>query len=923
MPPPQGKFPRSSFGNVNGNSHSALLDKAKMNARRSTPDSEVLASSDDEQDNRIQTQAAPLPNPSKPARRSSWLNEIQPGPQRKPSFANPTFSPVSPHPTTPSGDQNPWATGVAPHGASNIGRGSSGSASYPWGNGIWNHDTRKDPPSRLSEVLSAHPVGENLNPSSRHSDDPLAGSSYTRRPSAETALPFAIPLHPTPKTYRSQSYSVGQMEAESTSGAPAGAQGMHLPGRMRAGQQQPGLQHRPSRPSLLNEVPHDGTALGRLREVEDDEESPNGSLEDSQLSSDHARNIARENEQLAWQNALLRQQVAATQAERLQTRNRAATINFSNGANDASGGAENSTDRSEYAIDEADDLSELQDYRNRGLLGRRFSEYGANVEPRYPSPGFLDNRKLESIKKAHWSTSLDFGGLAEIPQSRRHSFADVPTRHPSVGSIGETPNSLLGNDLGPALEGRHEVGQARLNRGDSSEYALFRSRKVHAEVALEQQHLHNRKFAASYFSGMTALRNADQSSLTSPPTSIQDAFTMQNYGNAASTNSRDMYGIQQHPGLSQPRQNQLLYVVTFKCCRADVFYIQEGTGLHVKPGDLVIVEADRGTDLGTVAHENVTWAKAKECKEFYAEEHYKWLMMFSRQGQAVNPNGMHNVSNGVQGSASGGMGPPQPGQHGMQDPPSGELKPKMIKRLAQNHEIQTLRDKEGNEAKAKRVCQQKVVEHRLNMEILDAEFQMDWKKLTFYYFADSYINFNSLVTDLFKVYKTRIWMSAINPASFATPSAGLQPPSGIGPGALGFGRENGFEQRQQESPAYGGLGPYRNFGLGQATELNRDTGSPMESGPQQSNQGYQQSMRAPARTNNERPQDIIQNMRQYGSPFPNSFSPFATSGAPASSSGLPDQYLTGFAPGGHEARKSAPLGNEWMNRFQDLSLGSR
>jgi hypothetical protein len=26
----------------------------------------------------------------------------------------------------------------------------------------------------------------------------------------------------------------------------------------------------------------------------------------------------------------------------------------------------------------------------------------------------------------------------------------------------------------------------------------------------------------------------------------------------------------------------------------------------------------------------------------------------------------------------------------------------------------------------------------------------DWKKLTFYYFADAYINFNSLVTDLFK-----------------------------------------------------------------------------------------------------------------------------------------------------------------------------
>ena len=68
------------------------------------------------------------------------------------------------------------------------------------------------------------------------------------------------------------------------------------------------------------------------------------------------------------------------------------------------------------------------------------------------------------------------------------------------------------------------------------------------------------------------------------------------------------------------------------------------------------------------------------------------------------------------------MGPH--GSHGAQEAANADIKPKLIKRLAQNHEILTLRDKEGNEAKAKRVCQQKVTEHRLNMEILDAEFQM-------------------------------------------------------------------------------------------------------------------------------------------------------------------------------------------------------
>lgn len=178
-------------------------------------------------------------------------------------------------------------------------------------------------------------------------------------------------------------------------------------------------------------------------------------------------------------------------------------------------------------------------------------------------------------------------------------------------------------------------------------------------------------------------------------------------------------------GMAQPRQTQLLYLVLFKCSRADVFYVQEGTGLTVRPGDLVIVEADRGTDLGTVAEDKIDWVHAKELKEQYAEEHYKWLMMYSQTSAGTADGtgaGLMAASNGLQGSAIGGMGPPT--QHGMQDPNPGELKPKVIKRLAQSHEIQALRDKEGNEAKAKRVCMQKVKEHGLHMEILDAEFQM-------------------------------------------------------------------------------------------------------------------------------------------------------------------------------------------------------
>ncbi|KAJ6012586.1 hypothetical protein N7522_002941 [Penicillium canescens] len=226
--------------------------------------------------------------------------------------------------------------------------------------------------------------------------------------------------------------------------------------------------------------------------------------------------------------------------------------------------------------------------------------------------------------------------------------------------------------------------------------------------------------------------------------------------------------------LSQAQENQLLYLVTFKCHRADVFHVQKDCDINVKAGDLVIVEADRGTDLGTVQHANVTIEKARELKQWYAQEHYKRLMLFSHQGQHEGPNlantGLHVID------SMGGMGAHA---HGVRKI-GADIKPKAIKRLAQYHEIERLRNKGGDEANAKRVCQHKVAEHGLNIQVLEAEFQMDWKKLTFYYFADSYIDFKSLVADLFKIYKARIWMSAINPAAFMLPPTAVMK----GPGKL-------------------------------------------------------------------------------------------------------------------------------------------
>lgn len=690
--PGQGVFPAGA-----PSSQAILLEKLN---RRSTPDSEALASSEDEADGHRQ-ESAPAPvQPPKPVRRSSWLNDTsqQAVPrQRKGSFASTSMSPTASHPSTPSGDPGVTAWGSHSASAGVLGRVPG---SFPWGTGIWNSD-RKEPPSRLTEVLpsptSTVPPGGSSS-SFFGADSGLTQTSPAPRDPPNSQIPFAIPLHPTPKTYRSQSYSVGQLEPETIATSMAtsailGSRGRPIP--------HSGLQHRPSRPSMLSEMSSDGM-LGKVNEDDDDDST--GSLQGSQHQDQAAKTI----ELLTRENMMLRQQ---QQYQNARLRPRASTgVGFGLGSGYLQ---ESVPEESDYAVDEHDELNDGSDLAGRRGLGRRMSEFSVGGGP-YRSPYVVENRKLENVKKAFWQSSLGFGGLGELPQSRRHSFADVPTRQASISSIGE------------AVQAHEPVSQDMAHGQDyssgypeSSNFPINNQGKDISEDVRGSFSLTS-FLVSPYFTGGANLAASPQglasygSQYPSPYGAVPGA-----YSNRAASPHRNMYGI------SQPRHNQSLYIVLFKCARADVFYIQEGTGLTVKPGDLVIVEADRGTDLGTVARDNVDWQTAKELKEHYAEEQYKWLMMYSQNAAAAQEGvgaGLMAASNGLHGSAVGGMGPPS--HHHLQEPNAGELKPKLIKRLAQSHEIHALRDKEGNEAKAKRVCQQKVKEHGLNMEILDAEFQM-------------------------------------------------------------------------------------------------------------------------------------------------------------------------------------------------------
>lgn len=122
-----------------------------------------------------------------------------------------------------------------------------------------------------------------------------------------------------------------------------------------------------------------------------------------------------------------------------------------------------------------------------------------------------------------------------------------------------------------------------------------------------------------------------------------------------------------------------LYTVQFKNNRSDVFYVSEAdaaSGLHPKCGDHVIVEADRGKDLGTVVMDN------------------------------VQKDDVSNLQEKLSSTSS-----------------TREMHSKRIYRLAQPQEIVLLSAKSQDEDKALFLCQSKIARMNLPMEVVSAEYQ--------------------------------------------------------------------------------------------------------------------------------------------------------------------------------------------------------
>lgn len=143
----------------------------------------------------------------------------------------------------------------------------------------------------------------------------------------------------------------------------------------------------------------------------------------------------------------------------------------------------------------------------------------------------------------------------------------------------------------------------------------------------------------------------------------------------------------------------LKYIVEFKGNRRHVY--DAADDFMLAPGQYVIVQAERGEDMGIVRR-NAAQGDWDEGKEL---------------------------------------------QH--------------VTRLATDNDIERLRFNRQKESESKGECLRFIAKHNLKMKLVDVEYQFDCNKITFYFTAEKRVDFRELVKDLAATFRTRIELRQI------------------------------------------------------------------------------------------------------------------------------------------------------------------
>ncbi|MEE3333728.1 MAG: stage 0 sporulation family protein [Ruminococcus sp.] len=99
------------------------------------------------------------------------------------------------------------------------------------------------------------------------------------------------------------------------------------------------------------------------------------------------------------------------------------------------------------------------------------------------------------------------------------------------------------------------------------------------------------------------------------------------------------------------------------------------------------------------------------------------------------------------------------------------LKP-MI-RIANENDLNHIEENKKREKEAFKICEKKIADHGLEMNLVDVEYTFDNNKILFYFTADGRVDFRALVKDLASVFRTRIELRQIGVRDEAKMLGGL------------------------------------------------------------------------------------------------------------------------------------------------------
>lgn len=99
------------------------------------------------------------------------------------------------------------------------------------------------------------------------------------------------------------------------------------------------------------------------------------------------------------------------------------------------------------------------------------------------------------------------------------------------------------------------------------------------------------------------------------------------------------------------------------------------------------------------------------------------------------------------------------------------LKP-LIRKATEN-DIKHVEENKKRQEEAFKICEKKIAEHKLGMNLVDVEYTFDNNKILFYFTADGRVDFRALVKDLASVFRTRIELRQIGVRDEAKMLGGL------------------------------------------------------------------------------------------------------------------------------------------------------